>query len=60
MTRAGIGIAYHGYGMENLSLKNIAWFLFLVAFIGLTGCAQVTESVNGAGRSIEGFFSPNK
>lgn len=32
----------------------------LLAAAMLAGCAQVTESVNGAGRSIEGFFSPNK
>jgi len=41
-------------------MKRAAWLTLFIVLTGLTGCAQVTESVNGAGRSIEGFFSPNK
>lgn len=41
-------------------MKKAVWAVLAVAALGMTGCAQVTESVNGAGRSIEGFFSPNK
>ena len=41
-------------------MKKITWLFLLVLCLGLAGCAQVTESVNGAGRSIDGWFSPDR
>ena len=29
----------------------------LLAAIGMSGCAEVTETMNGAGRSVDSFFS---
>jgi len=41
-------------------MKRVLWAAAVLFVIGMSGCAQVTESVNGAGRSIEGFFTPNR
>jgi hypothetical protein len=41
-------------------MKKVTWMLLVFTALGLSGCAQVTEAVNGAGRSIEGFFSPGR
>ena len=40
-------------------MRRVAWLLVLAA-LGLSGCAQVTDAMNGAGRSIDGFFSPDR
>lgn len=41
-------------------MRRFLSLVLVIVALGLAGCAQVTESLNGAGRTIDGVFTPNK
>jgi hypothetical protein len=41
-------------------MKRFGLTLALILALSAAGCAEVTKSVNGAGKTVDGWFSPNK
>lgn len=40
-------------------MRKFAVWLALAAACAAAGCAEITKSVNGAGKTVDGWFSPN-